>query len=40
MFTPTDRELKYSDVTPKELYVGRREFLLGLVAATGVAGCG
>ena len=40
MLKPTDRELKYSDVTPKRLYTGRRDFLLGLVAATGVAGCG
>jgi methionine sulfoxide reductase catalytic subunit len=40
MFKPTDRELKYSDVTPKRLYMGRRDFLLRLVAATGVAGCG
>jgi methionine sulfoxide reductase catalytic subunit len=40
MFAPKDRELKYSDVTPKALYLGRREFLLGLAAATGVAGCG
>ena len=40
MFTSTDRELKHSDVTPKRLYMRRRDFLLGLVAATGVAGCG
>ena len=40
MFTPTGRELKHSDVTPKRVYMRRRDFLLGLVAATGVAGCG
>src|ERR1700675_2494224 len=32
-------DLKYSDVTPKRLYMGRRNFLLGLLVTTGaVAG--
>src|SRR5277367_3614610 len=38
---PTKRQpdLTYSDVTPKALYMGRRNFLLGLLATTGaVAG--
>jgi sulfoxide reductase catalytic subunit YedY len=29
-------DLSYSDVTPKSLYMGRRNFLLGLLATTGV----
>jgi len=29
-------DLSYSDVTPKGLYMGRRNFLLGLLATTGV----
>ena len=40
MLTPKDRELKHSDDTPKRLYLGRRNFLLGLLAATASAGCG
>jgi sulfoxide reductase catalytic subunit YedY len=40
MLTPKDRELKHSDVTPKRLYLGRRNFLLGLLATTASAGCG
>lgn len=40
MLTPKSRKLKYSDVTPRRLYLGRRNFLLGLLAATASAGCG
>jgi sulfoxide reductase catalytic subunit YedY len=40
MLTPKSRKLKYSDVTPRRLYLGRRNFLLGLFAATAAAGCG
>jgi methionine sulfoxide reductase catalytic subunit len=40
MLTPKSRKLKYSDVTPRRLYLGRRNFLLGLLAATAAAGCG
>ena len=29
-------DLSYSDVTPRGLYMGRRNFLLGLLATTGV----
>jgi len=29
-------DLTYADVTPKTLYMGRRNFLLGLLATTGV----
>jgi methionine sulfoxide reductase catalytic subunit len=39
MFTKRTPDLKYSDVTPKGLYMGRRNFLLGLLVTTGaVAG--
>src|SRR5271154_901405 len=40
MLTPKDRELKQSDVTPRRLYMDRRNFLLGLLATTAAAGCG
>ena len=39
MFIKKKPELTYADVTPKALYMGRRNFLLG-VAATGVAVAG
>jgi sulfoxide reductase catalytic subunit YedY len=32
-----ERELTYSDVTPKSVYQGRRNFLFGMLAATGAA---
>ena len=40
MLTPKDRKLKQSDVTPRRLYMDRRNFLLGLLATTAAAGCG
>jgi sulfoxide reductase catalytic subunit YedY len=33
-------DLKYSDVTPKRLYMERRNFLLGLLATAALVGCG
>jgi methionine sulfoxide reductase catalytic subunit len=33
-------DLKYSDVTPKRLYMDRRNFLLGLLATAAIVGCG
>ena len=36
MLTKRRPELTYADVTPKRLYMGRRNFLLGLLA-TGAA---
>ncbi|MGD0842041.1 MAG: protein-methionine-sulfoxide reductase catalytic subunit MsrP [Candidatus Acidiferrales bacterium] len=35
MLIKPEQELKYSDVTPKRLYQGRRSFLLGMLGATG-----
>jgi methionine sulfoxide reductase catalytic subunit len=34
------QDLKYSDVTPKRLYMDRRNFLLGLLATAAIVGCG
>jgi len=35
MLTKRTPELTYKDITPKRLYMGRRNFLLGLLATTG-----